>query len=63
MLKQSLWAVIVVFIAWSLLDFLIHSVLLQSTMPIRLAQVGSLGYDGGHVRLPSDSVGISTHLP
>ena len=31
MLKQSLWAVIVVFIAWSLLDFLIHSVLLQST--------------------------------
>ena len=31
MLKQSLWAVIAVFIAWSLLDFLIHSVLLQST--------------------------------
>lgn len=31
MLKQSIWAVIVVFIAWSVLDFLIHSVLLQST--------------------------------
>ena len=36
---------------------------IQDSMPIRLAQVDTLGYDGGHVRLPSDSVGISTHLP
>lgn len=31
MFKQTIWAIITVFIAWSLLDFLIHSVLLQST--------------------------------
>lgn len=31
MLKQTIWAVITVFIAWSILDFLIHGVLLQST--------------------------------
>ncbi len=31
MLKQTIWAVIAVFIAWSILDFLIHGVLLKST--------------------------------
>jgi uncharacterized protein with PQ loop repeat len=31
MLKQTIWSVIAVFILWSVLDFLIHSVLLQST--------------------------------
>lgn len=31
MLKQTIWATIVVFITWSILDFLIHGVLLQST--------------------------------
>ena len=31
MLKQTIWAVIAVFIAWSILDFLIHGVLLEST--------------------------------
>ena len=31
MLKQTTWSVIAVFILWSVLDFLIHSVLLQST--------------------------------
>jgi hypothetical protein len=31
MLKQTLWAVIAVFISWSILDFLIHGVLLKST--------------------------------
>ena len=30
MLKQTTWSVIAVFILWSVLDFLIHSVLLQS---------------------------------
>jgi len=33
------------------------------TMPIRLTQVDSLGYDPAYVRLPSDSVGISVSLP
>jgi len=27
---------------------------MDSTMPIRLTQVGALGYDPAHVRLPSD---------
>lgn len=31
MLKQTIWAVITVFIAWSILDFLIHGVFLKST--------------------------------
>lgn len=31
MLKQTIWAVIAVFITWSILDFLIHGVLLKST--------------------------------
>ena len=31
MLKKSIWAVIAVFIAWSILDFLIHGILLKST--------------------------------
>ncbi|MEE9411477.1 MAG: hypothetical protein V3V22_00350 [Methylococcales bacterium] len=31
MLKQSIWAVIAVFIAWSILDFVIHGLLLKST--------------------------------
>lgn len=31
MLKQTIWSVITVFILWSVLDFFIHSVLLQST--------------------------------
>ena len=31
MLKKSIWAVIAVFIAWSILDFIIHGVLLKST--------------------------------
>ncbi|MEE9355236.1 MAG: hypothetical protein V3U75_06570 [Methylococcaceae bacterium] len=31
MLKQTIWAVITVFLAWSILDFLIHGVLLKST--------------------------------
>lgn len=30
MLKQTIWATIAVFILWSLLDFLIHGVMLQS---------------------------------
>jgi len=33
------------------------------TMPIRLTQVGALGYDPAHVRLPPDSVGVSASLP
>ena len=32
-------------------------------MPIRLTQVGALGYDPAHVRLPPDSVGVSASLP
>jgi hypothetical protein len=31
MLKKTIWAVIVVFIVWSILDFLIHGILLKST--------------------------------
>jgi hypothetical protein len=31
MFKQTIWSIIAIFITWSLLDFLIHSVLLQST--------------------------------
>jgi len=31
MLKQTIWAVIAVFIIWSILDFLIHGVFLKST--------------------------------
>lgn len=31
MLKQTLWSVIAIFLSWSVLDFLIHSVMLQST--------------------------------
>ena len=31
MLKQTIWSVIAVFIVWSILDFFIHSVLLQPT--------------------------------
>ncbi len=31
MLKQTLWAVVSVFISWSILDFLIHEILLKST--------------------------------
>jgi hypothetical protein len=31
MLKQTIWSVIAVFILWSILDFLIHSILLQAT--------------------------------
>jgi len=33
------------------------------TMPIRLTQVDTLGYDPAYVRLPSDSVGVSASLP
>ena len=36
---------------------------IESTMPIRLTQVGALRYDPGHVRLPSDPFGISASLP
>jgi len=32
-------------------------------MPIRLAQVGTLGYVPAHVELPSDYVGISPPFP
>jgi len=32
-------------------------------MPIRLTQVETLGYDPAHVRLPSDSFGVSASLP
>lgn len=32
---------------------------IEKTMPIRLTQVGSLGYDPAHVRFPLDSVGVS----
>ncbi len=31
MVNKTIWSVIVVFILWSILDFLIHSVMLQST--------------------------------
>ena len=31
MLKQTTWAIIAVFIVWSILDFLIHGVFLKST--------------------------------
>jgi hypothetical protein len=31
MLKQTLWAVIAVFISWSILDFLIHGLMLKSS--------------------------------
>ncbi len=31
MLKQLIWAVIAVFVTWSLLDFLIHGIFLKST--------------------------------
>lgn len=30
MIKQTLWAIIAVFISWSILDFLIHGVMLKS---------------------------------
>jgi len=33
------------------------------SMPIRLTQVETLGYDPVHVRLPSDSFGVSASLP
>ena len=33
------------------------------TLPIRLAQADTLGYDPTHVRLPSDSVGVSAPFP
>jgi len=33
------------------------------TMPIRLTQVETLGYDPAHVRLPSNSFGVSASLP
>ena len=33
------------------------------SMPIRLTQVETLGYDPAHVRLPSDSFGVSASLP
>ena len=33
------------------------------SMPIRLAQVASLGYDPMHVRIPPDSFGVSTSIP
>ena len=32
---------------------------IESSMPIRLTQVGALDYDSGRVRLPLDSVGVS----
>jgi hypothetical protein len=32
-------------------------------MPIRLTQVGALGYDPAHVKLPSDSIAISASFP
>jgi hypothetical protein len=31
MIKKTIWAIIAVFIAWSILDFLIHGLLLKST--------------------------------
>ena len=34
-----------------------------SSMPIRLTQVASLGYDPTYVRIPPDSFGISTFIP
>jgi len=37
--------------------------LIKGTMPIRLTQVETLGYDPVHVRLPSDSFGVSASLP
>jgi len=33
------------------------------SMPIRLTQVGALECDPAHVRLPSDSVGVSGSFP
>jgi len=33
------------------------------SMPIRLTQVGALGYDPAHVILPSDSVGVLASFP
>jgi len=36
---------------------------IECTMPIRLTQVGVLGYDPTHVRLPPDSVRVSASLP
>ena len=36
---------------------------IEETMPIRLAQVVALGYDPAHVKLPSESVGVSASLP
>jgi putative DNA methylase len=33
------------------------------SMPIRLTQVGTLGYDPAHVKLPPNSVGVSASLP
>ena len=33
------------------------------TMPIRLTQVGALGYDREHVRLLLDTVEVSASLP
>ena len=35
----------------------------QPTMPIRLTQVGALGYDREHVRLLLDTVEVSASLP
>ena len=31
MLKRTIWAVVAVFIAWSILDFILHGLLLRST--------------------------------
>ena len=33
------------------------------TMPIRLTQLGALGYDPAHARLPSHFVGVSAFFP
>ena len=41
----------------------VHRNHIEGTMPIRLTQVETLGYDLAHVRLPSDSVGGSASLP
>jgi hypothetical protein len=36
---------------------------IESSMPIRIAQVGALGYNPAHVELPSDYVGVSASFP
>ena len=47
----------------SLNNLALYEFIKEQSMPIRLTQVGVLGYDPTHVRLPPDSVRVSASLP